>query len=54
MCILLYGGGKLEYLREDTVEYFCYLEEARIDPELNTEAYQEEIWNRSRNWMPNL
>ena len=54
MCILLYGGGKLEYLREDTVEYFCYLEEARIDPELKTEAYQEEIQNRGRNWGPNL
>ena len=53
-CILIYGGGKLEYLCEDTVEYTCYLEEERVNPEVKTEAYQVEIQDRGRNWVPNL
>ncbi len=53
-CILLYGGGKLEYLREDTVGYEHYLEEARVSPEIKEEAYQSAIRDRGKNWFPNI
>lgn len=54
ICILLYGGGKLAYLKEDTVEYEVYLEEARVMPELKDEKYQSAILDRNKNWFPNM